>query len=66
MFERGYCHRDIKLENLLISYNLELKIADLGLATEIRGMNDDGWLEGMCGSTVITFVFINFITKYYY
>ncbi len=36
MYKKGYFHRDMKPENLLINAKIELKIADFGLAREIR------------------------------
>jgi serine/threonine protein kinase len=42
----GICHRDIKLENILLSRPTNVKLCDFGLAT----MTFDGLVKGGCGS----------------
>ena len=37
----GYCHRDIKLENIMINKDYKIKICDFGFATELIGKNRD-------------------------
>jgi len=34
MHKSGISHRDIKLENILVDTNLQVKIADLGFASQ--------------------------------
>ena len=35
MHERGFCHSDLKLENLMLGASYELKITDLGFSSRI-------------------------------
>ena len=46
----GICHRDMKLENLLLDSNCRLKIADFGIAGPAAGRDGSGVLHTVLGS----------------
>ena len=40
--DNNLCHRDIKMENLMISHCLQLKIIDFGFASDLGEITEDG------------------------
>lgn len=47
---RGVFHRDLKLENLLLDENWDLKISDFGLSAVKEQIRPDGMLHTLCGT----------------
>lgn len=47
---RGVCHRDIKLQNLLLNREFMLKLADFGFATLMEGKDQTGVLRERLGT----------------
>lgn len=49
--EKGFAHRDIKIENVIMDSNYELKINDFGFTIPIEGRDGSGVLRTKLGTT---------------
>ncbi|OVA12656.1 Protein kinase domain [Macleaya cordata] len=58
---RGVYHRDLKLENLLLDENGNLKVSDFGLSALAESKHQDGLLHTTCGTP--TYVAPEVITR---
>ncbi|KAJ1419231.1 Serine/threonine-protein kinase, active site [Sesbania bispinosa] len=47
---RGVFHRDLKLDNLLVDDNMDLKVTDFGLGAIQEQIRSDGMLHTVCGT----------------
>ena len=43
LHSQGMCHRDLKLENIMLEKNGNVKLIDFGLAMKLEGRYGDGW-----------------------
>ena len=50
LHKSGIAHRDIKLENIMITRSGEVKVIDLGYSLSMVGRDEDGFLTTRVGS----------------
>ena len=50
MHERGIVNRDLKLENMFVGQDFQIRIGDFGFAKEIEGTGKDGVITSVLGT----------------
>ena len=50
MHQAGVCHRDLKLDNLVLDSDFNLKVIDFGLACSVNGTTGGGFCDNNCGT----------------
>ena len=48
--EKGYAHRDLKPDNILMDSNNKLRVADFGVAKDMQDADHAGWLRTKVGT----------------
>ena len=50
LHKAGLAHRDIKLENIMITHNYEVRLIDLGMFSTLAGANKSGFFQSKKGT----------------
>ena len=62
---KGFVHRDLKTENIMVNSSFNIKIADFGFATKIEGPNGNGKQNGFLGTPAYAAPELLLKTPYY-